>query len=160
MRGRFICRKATLNSLSALDLHATPQCTQMAAAIKSWITRLELGEKFYGGLIRVLFQPLEHLTPVSCAALRKRATCARLVAESTAFGPRNHDAPSTRILTPLLHALCQRIYVLRRKSSGELDAEFVEVRVIVRDHDVGPVRCEPLAASHHRSLFSSKPGSW
>lgn len=57
------------NSLSAPDLHATAQRTQMAAAIKSWITSLEFGEKFYSGLIRILFQPLKHLSPVSCAAL-------------------------------------------------------------------------------------------
>lgn len=95
----------SLNSLSAPDLHATTQRTQMAAAIKSWITSLEFGEKFYSGLIWILFQPLNHLSPVSCAALRTRATSARLVAETTVFRSRDHDAPSTRILTPLFHAV-------------------------------------------------------
>jgi hypothetical protein len=115
-----------LNGLSAPDLQATPQRTQMTAAVKSWITRLEFGKKFYSGLIRMLFQPFKHFRPVSCAALRTRAMSAGLVTEATVFGPRDHDAPSTRILTPLFHAFCEAIYVLRMKASWELNAELIE----------------------------------
>src|SRR6266849_6708362 len=98
----------------------------MAAAIKSWITCLELGGKFCSGLIRTLFQPLKHFSSVSGAALRNRATSSRLVAEAAVFGRRDQDSPSTRILTPLFHALCQTIYVLGMKASWKLDAQLIE----------------------------------
>ena len=115
-----------LNGLSAPDLQATPQRTKMAVAVKSWITCLEFGKKFYCGLIRMIFQPFKHFRPVSCATLWARAMSAGLVTEATVFGPRDHDAPSTRILSPLFHALCESIYVLRMKASWELDAELIE----------------------------------
>ena len=101
-----------LNRFSAPDLYASPQRTQMAAAIKSWIARLEFGEKLNSGLIRILFQPPNHLRPVSCAAVRNGGTSSRLVAEAAVFSWRDDDAPSTRILTPLFHALYRTIYEL------------------------------------------------
>jgi hypothetical protein len=115
----------SLNGFSAPNLQATPQRAQMAAIIESWITRLEFGENFYSGLIRMLFQPLKHLSPVSCAALRTR-TSARLAAEAAVYGSRDHDTARTRILSPLFQQLCQTIYVLRMKSAGELDTQLVE----------------------------------
>ena len=98
----------------------------MAATIKSRVTRLEFDEEFYCGLIRMLFQPLKHLSPVSRAALRTRTAPARPVAEAAVFRSLDQNAPSTRILTPLFHALGQTIHMLRMKSSWKLDAEFVE----------------------------------
>lgn len=80
----------------------------MAATIKSRVTRLEFGEEFYCGLIRMLLQPLKHLSPVSRAALRTRTAPARLVAEAAVFRSRDQDAPSTRILTPLSQRLARR----------------------------------------------------
>jgi hypothetical protein len=105
LREIFDLADQSLNSLSAPDLYTTAQRTQMAAAIESWITSLEFGEKFYSGLIRILFQPLNHRSPVSCAALRTRATSERFVAEAAVFESSDRDAPSTRILTPLFYAL-------------------------------------------------------
>jgi hypothetical protein len=89
----------------------------MAPAIKSWITSLELDEKLYSGLIPILCQPPSHLSPVSCATLRTRATSARLVAEAAVLESSDDDASSTRIATPLFHALRQSIHVLRMQSS-------------------------------------------
>ena len=97
-----------LNCFSTPDLYALPQRTQMAAAINSGIARLEFGEKFYSGLIWMLFQPLMHLSQVSDAAVRNRGTPARLVAEAAIFAWRDDDASSTRILAPLFHALFAR----------------------------------------------------
>jgi len=94
-----------LNCLSAPDLHASPQRTQMAAAVKSWIASLEFGEKFDSGLIGMLFQPLSHLRPMSSAAVRNRCRAARFVAEAPIFAWRYDDAPRSRILTPLFYAL-------------------------------------------------------
>ena len=87
---------------------------------------MEFGEEFHSRLVRMLLQPLNHLWPVSRAALATGTTTARLVAEAAVFGSPDHDAASSRILTPLLHALGQTSHVLRMKTSWELDAEFVE----------------------------------
>ena len=45
-----------LNRFSTPDLYASPQSTQMTAAINSGIARLEFDKKFVGGLIWMLFQ--------------------------------------------------------------------------------------------------------
>ena len=111
-----------LNRFSAPDLYASPQRTQMAAAVQSWIASLEFGEKFDSGLIGMLFQPLNHLRPMSSAAVRNGGTSSRLIAEAAVLGWRDDDASSTRILAPLFHALCKTIYVLRMEASWELDA--------------------------------------
>ncbi len=95
-----------LNRSSAPDLYASSQRTQMAATIKSWIASMEFGEKFDSGLIRMLFQPLNHLRPMNCAAVRNGGRSPRLVAEAAVFSWRDDDASSTRILAPLFHALC------------------------------------------------------
>lgn len=133
----------SLNGFSAPDLHATAPRTQMAAAIDSGITSLELGEKFYGGLIWILFQLLSHLSPVSCAALCETSTSARLVAEAAVFESSDQDAPSARILAPRFYALRKRIYVLRMKSSWKLEAELLEQ---LRGRDIR----EPFEAATHQ----------
>jgi len=93
-----------LNRFPTPDLYAFPQSMQMTAAINSGIARLEFDEKFFGGLIWMLFQPLMHLSQVSDAAVRNRCTPARLVAETAIFAWRDDDAAGTCILTPLFHA--------------------------------------------------------
>jgi hypothetical protein len=98
----------------------------MTAAVRSWIASLEFGEKFDSGLVGMLFQPLNHLRPMSSAAVRNGGRSSRLIAEPAVFSWWDDDASSKRILAPLLHALCETIYVLRMKASWELDAQFVE----------------------------------
>ena len=98
----------------------------MTAAINSGIARLEFDKKFFGGLIWMLFQPLMHLSQVSDAAVRNRCRPARLIAEAAIFAWRDDDAASTRILTPLFHALFEASYMPRMKASWELNAKFIE----------------------------------
>jgi hypothetical protein len=102
----------SFNGLSAPDLQATPQCTKMTTAVNSGVARLELSEEFHSCLIRMLFQPLKHLRPVIRPALRTGPTPARFIAEAAVFEWPDHNAPSTRILTPPFHPLCQTIHVL------------------------------------------------
>ena len=90
----------SLNGFAAPHLQASPQRTQMVAAIESRIARLEFGEEFDGCLIRPRLQTLKHLRPVSDETLGTRTASARLIAEAAVFGSPDHDAPSTRILTP------------------------------------------------------------
>jgi hypothetical protein len=111
-----------LNRFSAPDLYAFPQGAQMAATVHSWIASLEFGEKLDSGLIGMIFQPLSHLRPMSSAAVRNGGPSSRLIAEAAVLSWRDDDASSTRILTPLFHALRETIYMLRMKASWELDA--------------------------------------
>src|SRR5712675_1293031 len=48
------------------------------------------------GLIRMLFQPLKHVSPVGGTALRNRATSSRLVAEAAVFGRCDHDSAAAQ----------------------------------------------------------------
>ncbi len=116
----------TLNRFSAPDLYAFPQGAQMAAAVHSWVASLEFGEKFDSGLIGMLFQPLNHLRPMSSAAVGSGTRSPRLVAEVAVFSWWDDDASSARILAPLFHALCETIYMLRMKAPWKSDAQFVE----------------------------------
>ena len=71
-----------LNGLAAPDLYTTPQRTQMAAAIKSRVTRLKFGEQFHSRKVRMRFQILKHMRPVIHEALRTGTASTRLVAEA------------------------------------------------------------------------------
>jgi hypothetical protein len=48
------------------------------------------------GLIRMLFQPLKHVSPVGGTALRNGATSSRLVAEAAVFGRCDHDSAAAQ----------------------------------------------------------------
>src|SRR5439155_2719062 len=116
----------SLNGLSTPDPQTTPQRAQMAAAIESRITGLKFGEEFHSRLIRTRFQTLKHFRPVSDETLGTRSASARLFDRAVVFESPDHDAPSTRILTPQFHPLSQTIHVLRMKTSWELDAQLLE----------------------------------
>src|SRR5256885_2057918 len=89
-----------LNGFAAPDLHATTQRTQMATTITSRIPRLEFGEEFDGRLIRMRFQTLKHLWPVSDKTLETKAKSTWFFNEAAIFGPPNYNTPSTCIPTP------------------------------------------------------------
>jgi hypothetical protein len=86
---------------------------------------LKFCKELHSRLIRPRFQVFKHLRPVRDEALGTGTASAGLF-DAAVFKWPDNDAPSTRILTPQLHALRQTINVLGMKPSWKLDAQLLK----------------------------------
>src|SRR5581483_7964880 len=82
----------------------------------------------------MLFQPLNHLRPVSCTAVRSGAAPTGSICWIAVFARTDYDTASTCLLSPCFHALHQPPVMRWMKTSWELGAELLEH---LRGSDIG-----------------------
>src|SRR6202012_1188540 len=97
---------------------------QLSLAVPTRVSALELGKELKGGLIRLLFEALDHFRPV----IREDVTLASspFVIEHSVCLCADRHAASSSVFAPSVYTSKERCILSRGEPSRELDTEFSE----------------------------------